>query len=182
VQKKYRYFTAKRIWRYIDVLTNLIQSYNDTHHRSIGMAPVEVTADNEDVVRERLYPPKQKTLRWKFNVSDKVRISMQRRSFKKGYIENWSEELFVVGTRLPNLPVTYKLKDLAGDDMNNTFYTDKLQFVTKLDDALFDVERIGKTRKRAFTTTSNPVDMIGKIHTDLFFSYSLPAERSKRKY
>ena len=117
VQKRYRYFTAKRIWRYIDVLTNIIQSYNDTHHRSIGMAPMEVTADNEDVVRERLYPPKQKTLRWKFNVGDKVCISMQRRSFKKGYVGNWSEELFVVGTRLPYLPVTYKLKDLAGDDM-----------------------------------------------------------------
>jgi len=149
VQKRYRYFTAKRIWRYIDVLTNIIQSCNDTHQRSIGMAPMEVTADNEDVVRERLYPPKQKTLRWKFNVGDKVCISMQRRSFKKGYVGNWSEELFVVGTRLPNLPVTYKLKDLAGDDMKKTFYTDKLQFVTKLDDTLFAVKRIVKTRKRA---------------------------------
>jgi len=63
------------------------------------MAPMEVTADNEDVVRERLYPPKPKTLRWKFNVGDKVRISMQQRPFKKGYVGNWSEELFVVGAR-----------------------------------------------------------------------------------
>ena len=113
------------------------------------MAPMEVTADNKDVVRERMYPPKPKTLRWKFNVGDKVRISMQRRPFKKGYVENWSEELFVVGARLPTLPVTYKLKDLAGDDIKRTFYTDELQFVTKLDDTLFDVERIVKTRKRA---------------------------------
>ena len=37
-------------------------SYNNTHHRSIGMAPMEVTADNEGVVRKRLYPPKPKTL------------------------------------------------------------------------------------------------------------------------
>ena len=113
------------------------------------MAPMEVTADNEDMVRERLYPPKPKTLRWKFNVGDKVRISMQRRPFKKGYVGNWSEELFVVGTRLPTSPVTYKLKDLVGDDIKGTFYTDELQFVTKLDDALSDVERIVKTRKRA---------------------------------
>jgi len=113
------------------------------------MAPMEVTADNEDVVRKRLYPPKPKTLRWKYDVGDKVRISMQRRPFKKGYVGNWSEELFVVGTRLPTSPVTYKLKDLSGDDIKETFYTDELQFVTKLDDALFDVERIVKTRKRA---------------------------------
>ena len=112
------------------------------------MAPTEVTADNEDMVRERLYPPKPKTLRWKFNVGDKVRISMQRRPFKKGYVGNWSEELFVVGARLPTSPVTYTLKDLAADNIKGTFYTDELQFVTKLD-ALFDVERIVKTRKRA---------------------------------
>ena len=82
-------------------------------------------------------------------MGDKVRISMQRRPFKKGYVGNWSEELFVFGTRLPTSPVTYKLKDLAGDDIKGMFYTDELQFVTKLDDVLFDVERILKTRKRA---------------------------------
>jgi len=101
------------------------------------------------VVRKRLYSPKAKTLRWQFNVGDKVHISMQRRPFKKGYVGNWSEELFVVGARLPTSPVTYKLKDLAGNDIKGTFYTDELQFVTKLDDALFDVERIVKTRKKA---------------------------------
>ena len=47
----YRYFTAKRTRRYIDVLTDLIHSYKDTHHRSISMAPIEVTAVSEDVVR-----------------------------------------------------------------------------------------------------------------------------------
>ena len=85
----YRYFTAKRTRRYVDVLPDLVHSYNNTHHRSVGTAPMEVTADNEGVVRERLYPPKPKTLRWKFNVGDKVRISMQRRPFKKGYVGNW---------------------------------------------------------------------------------------------
>jgi len=113
------------------------------------MAPMEVTADNDDVARERLNTPKPKTLRWKFNVGDKVHISMQRRPFNKGYVGNWSEELFVVGARLPTSPVMYKLKDLAGVDIKGTFYTDDLQFVTKLNDALFDVERIVKTRKRA---------------------------------
>jgi len=82
-------------------------------------------------------------------VGDKVRISMQRRPVRKGYVGNWSEELFVVGTHLPTSPLTYKLKDLAGDDIKGTLYTDELQFVTKLYDVLFDVERIVKTRERA---------------------------------
>jgi len=47
----HRYFTAKRTKRCIVVLTALIHCYNDTHDRAIDMAPMEVTADSEDVVR-----------------------------------------------------------------------------------------------------------------------------------
>jgi len=41
------------------------------------------------------------------------------------------------------------VKDLSGDDIKGTFYSDELQIVSKPDDALFDIERIAKTRKRA---------------------------------
>jgi len=147
-EKMYRYFTAKHTRRYIDVLQDLIHAYNNTRHSSIGMAPIDVTTDNEHEVRARLYPMQSKLLNWKFKVGDKVRISMQRRPFQKGYIGKWSEEIFVVDVRMPTAPVTYKLKDLAGDDIKGTFYSDELQKVSKPDDALFDIERIVKTRKR----------------------------------
>ena len=148
-EKMYRYFTSKHTRRYTDILQDLVYAYNHTHHRSIGMAPADVTADNEDIVRARLYPVQTKLLDWKFKVGDKVRIVMQRRPFQKGYIGNWSEEIFVVTARMPTAPVTYKLKDLTGDAIKGTFYSDELQIVSKLDDALFDIERIVKTRKRA---------------------------------
>ena len=54
----YRYFTAKNTRRYIDVLPDLLHSYNSTYHRSIGIAPVEVDDTNKDLVRARLYPLK----------------------------------------------------------------------------------------------------------------------------
>ena len=38
----YRYFTHANTRRYLDVLDDLLHSYNNTRHRSIGMAPVEV--------------------------------------------------------------------------------------------------------------------------------------------
>ena len=146
----YRYFTAKHTRRYTDILQDLVYAYNHTHHRSIGMAPTDVTPDNEDVVRAPLYPIQNKLLDWKFKVGDKVRIVMQRRTFQKGYIGNWSEEIFIVNARMPTAPVTYKLKlkDLTGDAIKGTFYSDELQIVSKPDDALFDIERIVKTRKR----------------------------------
>jgi len=57
--KMYRYFTARNTRRYVDVLPDLLHSYNHTYHRSIGMAPVEVDDTNEHLVRARLYPQKR---------------------------------------------------------------------------------------------------------------------------
>ena len=78
-----------------------------------------------------------------------MRISKRRLPFEKGYVGRWSEEVFFVKARLPTVPVTYRLTDLSGEDIKGSFYNDELQIVVKLDDALFDIERILKTRKRA---------------------------------
>ena len=42
----YRYFTACNTYRYVDALPALVQGYNVTKHRSIGMAPHDVTWTN----------------------------------------------------------------------------------------------------------------------------------------
>ena len=57
--KMYKYFTFKNTLRYIDVLRDLVDSYNATYHRSIGMPPNDVNATNEQLVRSRLYPLKK---------------------------------------------------------------------------------------------------------------------------
>jgi len=110
--KMFRYFTHENTRRYLDVLDDLRRSFNNTHHRSFKMAPSEVNADNEDVVRARLYPMNPKTYRWKFAVGDRVCIGMQRQPFHKGYLGDCSEEIFEISTRLPMVPVTYELRDL----------------------------------------------------------------------
>jgi len=148
-EKMYRYFTAKNTRRYVDVLPDLICAYNRSRHRSIGMAPADVSPDNEHAVRARLYPTQKKSSNWNLKIGDSVRMTMQRRPFHKGYIGNWSEEIFKVADRMLTAPVTYKLKDLAGEDIKGAFYEDELQSVTKAEDELFDIERILKTRKRA---------------------------------
>ena len=43
----YRYFTAANTTQYLDILPSLVQRYNDDVHRSIGMAPKDVTVKNE---------------------------------------------------------------------------------------------------------------------------------------
>ena len=53
--KLYRYFMAANTLRFVDVLPKLVQQYNDTYHRSIGMAPAKVTPWNVQDVWHRLY-------------------------------------------------------------------------------------------------------------------------------
>jgi len=146
--KMYRYFTHANTRRYLDVLNDFLHSYNNSHHRSIGMAPVEVGPHNEEEVRDRLYPPKPKSYRWKYDVGDRVRIAVQRRPFRKGYLGDWSEEIFEIVTRLPTSPMTYELRDLVGELIKGRFYEPKVQKVTKSDREYFDVDRILKTMKR----------------------------------
>ena len=55
----YKHFTAKNTICYIDVLPQLVKSYNKnltiTHHRSIKMKPTQVTKANEDKVWDAPY-------------------------------------------------------------------------------------------------------------------------------
>jgi len=104
------------------------------------------TPRSERRVRNRLYHKKPKSYKWKYNVGDRVRISMQRQPFRKGYLGDWSEEIFEIKARLPTTPVTYELSDLAGEPIKGKFYELEIQKVS--DDERFDIDRILKTRKR----------------------------------
>ena len=54
-QRMFRYFTAHNTLRYVDVLQPLIHTYNHAYHRSIGMAPHQVTPKTVPEVWEKLY-------------------------------------------------------------------------------------------------------------------------------
>ena len=81
-------------------------------------------------------------------MGDRVRIAIQRQPFRKGYLGDWSEEIFEVALRLPTTPITYELRDLAGELIKGRFYEYEVQKVSKSDAERFDIDRILKTRKR----------------------------------
>ena len=146
--KMYRYFTAKNTLRYIDVLPKLVSSYNKTYHRSIKMAPIQVTKKNEAKVWDILYgEDKQKRVRYKFAVGDRVRISKVKRMFEKSYLPNFTEEIFTIYKRMTRRVPVYKLKDDAGEILERTFYEPELQKIVKNDD-VYRVEKILRKRKR----------------------------------
>jgi len=164
-ERMFRYFSAHQTRRYLNVLDDLIESYNNTYHRSIGMAPSQVSAENEQTVRDRLYGNTESVGEetFSFRVGDTVRIVMQRLPFIKGYEEGrWSRELFVVDRRISTKPVTYELVDMDGESIKGAFYEPELQKVRKPDeDELFVVEKVLRTRRRRDGTVEYLVKWAG---------------------
>jgi len=148
----WRYLTHTSSGRYLDVLQQLVSSYNSTHHRSIKMAPSEVNAQNESAVRRTLYPSSKLHIKWRYNIGQSVRIKQTKRVFKKGYEPSWTEEVFTIASLYPSDPPTYILKDLAGEAIKGKFYEQEIQPITQKADDTYIVERVIKTRHRVRRT------------------------------
>ena len=79
----------------------------------------------------------------KFKVGDHVRLSKYKNIFAKGYMPNWSEEVFVV-TKIKNtVPWTYVISDLNGEEIIGTFYEKELQ---KTNQKEFRTEKVIKRK------------------------------------
>lgn len=147
--RMWKYFTANNTYAYVNVLPRLIHAYNHAFHRSIKATPASVNLSNAETVRRTLYSDDVTRAQTAFrhNVGDTVRISMTARPFRKGYLPNWTTELFTVKERISRSPPVYKLKDYAGEELKGTFYDQELQKVVKEDD-VYQVERVLDTRKK----------------------------------
>ena len=55
MSRMWRYFTAKKTMRYIDMLPDMVYAYNHNVHRSIKMQPALVNSENEEKVWPALY-------------------------------------------------------------------------------------------------------------------------------
>ena len=63
----------------------------------------------------------------KFKFGDYVRISKYKTIFAKGYMPNWSEEVFVVDKIKNTVPWTCVINVLNGEEITGTFYEKELQ-------------------------------------------------------
>ena len=70
--KMWKYFTHRETLTYMDVLPDMVESYNRTVHRSIEMPPAEVTWSNQTTVAKRLYGRKVSRKSCKFVPGDRV--------------------------------------------------------------------------------------------------------------
>ena len=123
---------------YIDKLNDIGNKCNNTYHRAIKMKPVDVKPNmyidfNKENIKEGP----------KFKVGDHVRISKIKNIITKGYVPNWSEQVFVIKKIKNTVPWTNAISDFNGEEIVETFYEKELQ---KTNQKWFRVENVIKRK------------------------------------
>ena len=78
------------------------------------MAPIQVSLLNVGLIRRCLQRNTLKETKkmYKYTTGDYVRLSLTKQLFKKGYLNTFTEEVFVIHEHLPQNPPVYTVKDL----------------------------------------------------------------------
>ena len=114
--KIYKYMTSMSKSVYIDKLDDIVNKHNNTYHGVNKRKPVNVkSSTNIDFNKEN---NKESP---KFKIGDNVRISKYKNIFAKGYILNWTEEVFVIKKVKNAVPWTYVISDFKGKEIVGTF-------------------------------------------------------------
>jgi hypothetical protein len=88
-----------------------------------------VNSKNQNQVWEYLYRDILNQTRKrtpKYKVGDKVRLSVVKKTFQKGYFPRYTEEVFIVNKLQQTFPITYQIKDLKGEEIKGSFYEAEL--------------------------------------------------------
>jgi hypothetical protein len=144
-EKMFKYFSANSTRKYVDILNEIVDKYNNTRHNSIKMTPCAASnKKNESTVWMNLYgnEPVRK-IKPIFKVGDKVRITKKKSIFEKAYTPKWTEEVFTVSQVQYTDPPTYTIMDNNNEEIQGTFYEKELQ---KTSQELFRIEKVIRKR------------------------------------
>jgi len=157
----YKYLTNNGSVRYIDVLPELVSTYNNRKHRSLDyMSPNEADQiENQLKVRSihsvkygKLASRKKKrvmsALKDKFKKGDTVRIKTHAQapsSARRAYLQQFHGELFTITDINNRLPITmYEIKSMDTEEViEGGFYANEM---TRIRGDTFKIEKIIRTR------------------------------------
>ena len=141
----YKKFTENNNTIFYNILDELVNNYNNKYHSTIKMTPIQGSKKINEKKIKNIYNFEKTKKPGKFKIGDRVRISLEKNIFEKGYETNWTQEIFeIYDIKYSNVPYYY-LKDLNNEKLKGTFYEQELQ-KTKQDD-LYTIEKILKTNK-----------------------------------
>ena len=127
-----KYFYQHKTKRWLDFLPQLVKNYNSTPHRTIGMAPDQVTFQNSLAIYKRVFGDVNLKVIPRLSKGDRVRILIEKSLFDKGYKQNWSEKIYKIRGVYQNSGIVwYKLEDLDNKPLEGIRYYWDLNLVSK---------------------------------------------------
>lgn len=139
--KIFKKFSLRGAFKWIDIIDNIVEKYNNTVHSTIKVKPSTVT---DKTKLDAFKHVKIAHLNNKFKLGDWIRISKHRSIFDKGYHPNWSTEVFKIRKVQLTNPTTYLLEDSSSNPIFGSFYAEELTSVKYPD--IYLVEKILKRK------------------------------------
>ena len=145
-----RFMYKNQTHKWIDILESVTECYNNTKHRSIKMSPVTARETEDSILWKINYPLKVPVERkYKFELSDVVKLSRIVHKMHRAYDRNWTGENFIISQRKYNQSIPmYNIKDWNNEPISGRFYENELQKVNVDDLTVYNIEKIIKKRRR----------------------------------
>ena len=159
----YKYLYSKDIKKgtkdplnYTKQLEKIVDSYNNSHHRTIGMTPMEAEdpANRRELFLshsnryKKIWGRASKLNRKKFKKGDTVRVKARKtRISSRAYDQQFFEEIYKISKVNTHMPIiTYNLVDYNGESVVGDFYYREL--VKVKDSGKYKIEKILKRQTR----------------------------------
>ncbi|KAL7299227.1 hypothetical protein TKK_0007822 [Trichogramma kaykai] len=98
--------------KWLDILDNLVASFNDSTHRTINLKPKDVNSHNEEEIERR------------YELLDSKKKKKKTRCSKQN--TNWSTEIFTIQEVMKTYLPTYRLKDQDSKPISGIFYEQEI--------------------------------------------------------
>ena len=122
----------KWTWTYIEDLSQFVNTINSRVNRVTLLAPNKVFKKHEPILISLAVNTTKYTT--KYEKGDLVRIAKHEKKFRKGYKQNYTDEVFTIFKTATVSPPTYNLIDANNVIIEGKFYEPELVQVNLLDE------------------------------------------------
>ena len=146
----YQYMTENETNHFLNVLQDLVKTYNNRIHRMIKTTPFLAESNPDISLNIRLLASKNqekiKKIKPKYKVNDYVRIAKQKTTFARGYDEQTQREIFRIWKVdvSKKIPLYYLESYDKSEKIQGGFYSFEL---TLVDTVVFRIEKVLRKRK-----------------------------------
>ena len=148
-EQLFKIFTYFRTKKWVNYLQPVLDSYNNSIHKSTKMAPNEVDKNDESIVFQNMYGAKnlkelfsQQFIKSKLNVGDNVRVKYDISSLDKSYYPMWSDVIYKIKQIIYKPFKPQYVIELDGEVIKRRFYPEELQKIFVDENTLYRIEKI----------------------------------------